>query len=188
MDKQSGAVVVTNCDSYDENGDLVIKNQCSIFVLGAGKFGGHKESIDKGVVPIVPCPKRKPDSIVLYKTNENQAALYRLSGDLNPLHIDPNFAAIAGHKIPILHGLCTLGFSVRAVLAKYANNDPGLFKAVKARFAAPVLPGHSLRIEMWPGTDGKRIHFRTIDVDTGKEAISGAYVDFKEIPSPTSKL
>lgn len=186
MDKQSGAVVVTNCDSYDENGEMIIKNQCSIFVLEAGKFGGRKKPI-KEVVPIIPCPNRKPDHTVEYQTNADQAALYRLTGDLNPLHIDPNFAAVAGHKIPILHGLCTLGFSVRAVLAKYALNDANLFKAVKARFASPVIPGHGLKIEIWRGA-GKRIHFRTINVNTGKDVITGAYVDLKELPSTISKL
>ncbi|XP_073827829.1 peroxisomal Multifunctional enzyme type 2 [Musca autumnalis] len=177
MDKGSGAVVVTNCDSYDENGRLLVKNQSSIFVVGAGKFGGKKTPIE-GVVPIVPAPNRAPDASIQYKTNEDQAALYRMSGDLNPLHIDPNFAAISGFKVPILHGLCTLGFSVRAVLAQYANNNSSLFKAVKARFASTVLPGQTLKVDMWK--EGKRIHFRTSIVETGKDAITGAYVDLKD--------
>ncbi|XP_061392370.1 peroxisomal multifunctional enzyme type 2 [Musca vetustissima] len=177
MDKGSGAVVVTNCDSYDENGRLLVKNQSSIFVVGAGKFGGKKNPI-QGVVPIVANPNRAPDASLQYKTNEDQAALYRMSGDLNPLHIDPNFAVVSGFKVPILHGLCTLGFSVRAVLAKYADNNSALFKAVKARFAGPVVPGQTLKVDMWK--EGKRIHFRTIVVETGKDAITGAYVDLKD--------
>ncbi|XP_023305062.2 peroxisomal multifunctional enzyme type 2 [Lucilia cuprina] len=177
MDKGSGAVVVTSCDSYDENGRLLVKNQSSIFVVGAGKFGGKKNP-KEGVVPTVPNPSRKPDASVQYKTSEDQAALYRLSGDLNPLHIDPNFAAIAGFKTPILHGLCSLGFSVRAVLAKYANNNSALFKAVKVRFAAPVLPGQTLKVDMWK--EGKRIHFKTSIVETAKDVITGAYVDLKD--------
>lgn len=177
MDKGSGAVVVTNCNSYDENGRLLVKNQSSIFIVGAGKFGGRK-SPKEGVVATVPNPSRAPDSSIQYKTSENQAALYRLSGDFNPLHIDPNFAAIAGFKTPILHGLCSLGFSVRGVLAKYANNNSALFKAVKARFAAPVLPGQTLKINMWK--QGHRIHFKTSIVETGKDVITGAYVDLKD--------
>lgn len=176
MDKGSGAAVVTSCDSYDENGRLLVKNQSTIFIVGAGKFGGKKNPA-QGVVPIMPPPKRAPDASMQYKTTEDQAALYRLSGDLNPLHIDPSFAAIAGFKTPILHGLCSLGFSVRAVLAKYANNNSALFKAVKVRFAAPVLPGQTLKVDMWK--EGQRIHFQTSIVETGKNVITGAYVDLK---------
>ncbi|XP_034472898.1 peroxisomal multifunctional enzyme type 2 [Drosophila innubila] len=178
MDKGSGAVVVTDCISYDESGRQLVKNQSAVFVVGAGKFGGKKEPI-AGVVPLIAAPSRAPDSSIQYKTDDDQAALYRLSGDLNPLHIDPNFARLSGFKTPILHGLCSLGFSVRAVLSQYANNDSTLFKAVKVRFSGPVLPGQTLKIDMWQ--QGKRILFRTIVVETGKEVISGAYVDLKEV-------
>ncbi|XP_064538687.1 peroxisomal multifunctional enzyme type 2 [Drosophila montana] len=177
MDKGSGAVVVTSCESFDENGRLLVKNQSAIFVVGAGKFGGKKVPI-AGVVPLAAAPSRAPDSSIQYKTSEDQAALYRLSGDLNPLHIDPNFARLSGFKTPILHGLCSLGYSVRAVLSKYANNNSALFKAVKVRFSGPVLPGQTLKIDMWK--EGARIHFRTLIVETGKEVISGAYVDLKD--------
>lgn len=95
----------------------------------------------------------------------------RLSGDLNPLHIDPDFSKIAGHKVPILHGLCTLGFSVRAVLAAYADNDVALFKAVKARFTKPTIPGQTLEIQMWQ--NGNRIHFKTLIAESGLEVITG---------------
>ncbi|XP_030379354.1 peroxisomal multifunctional enzyme type 2 [Scaptodrosophila lebanonensis] len=176
MDKGSGAVVVTNCETFDENGRLLAKNQSSIFVVGAGKFGGKKEPIT-GVVPLGVTPKRSPDSSIQYTTSLDQAALYRLSGDLNPLHIDPNFARVAGFKTPILHGLCSLGFSVRAVLAKYADNNSSLFKAIKVRFVAPVIPGQTLKVDMWK--ENTRIHFRTSIVETGKDVITGAYVDLK---------
>lgn len=90
---------------------------------------------------------------------------------MNPLHIDANFSAIAGYKIPILHGLCSLGYSVRAVLKHYANNDASLFKAVKTRFTKPVIPGQTLRVDMWQ--NGNRIHFRTTAVETNTEVLSG---------------
>lgn len=92
---------------------------------------------------------------------------------MNPLHIDPDFAKIGGHNVPIMHGLCTLGFSVRAVLFTYADNDVSLFKAVKARFTKPSIPGQTLEVQMWE--NGNRIHFKTIVVDCGIEVITGTY-------------
>lgn len=180
MDKKSGALVVTNCESFDGNGKLLIKNQSSTFIVGAGNFGGKKDP-KTGVVPILKNPNRKPDVSISYKTSKNQAALYRLSGDLNPLHIDSNMSELAGFKTPILHGLCSMGFSVRAVLEHYADNDIKLFKAVKVRFSNPVIPGQTLKVDMWRNGNEKRIYFRTVVVETGKEVISGAYVDLKNI-------
>lgn len=95
-------------DSYDENGKLLIKNQSAAFIVGAGNFGGNTKASDN-VVPAVPAPNRAPDHVLHYNTSVDQAALYRLSGDLNPLHIDPDFAKMGGQKVPIMHGLCTLG-------------------------------------------------------------------------------
>lgn len=177
MDKGSGALVVTQSDSHDSNGDCIVRNQSATFVLGAGKFGG-KKTPSAGYIPVVPAPTRAADATITYKTTQDQAALYRMSGDFNPLHIDPNFSIVAGHPVPILHGLCTFGYSVRAVLAKYANNDPTLFKAVKVRFSNPVIPGQTLKVSMWK--NGKRIHFKTSVVENGKDVITGAYVDLKE--------
>lgn len=102
-----------------------------------------------------------------------------MSGDLNPLHIDPDFSKIAGHKVPILHGLCTLGFSVRAVLFAYADNDVSLFKAVKARFTKPTIPGQTLEIQMWQ--NGNRIHFKTLIAESGLEVITGALHSFDHL-------
>ncbi|XP_031618010.1 peroxisomal multifunctional enzyme type 2 [Contarinia nasturtii] len=178
VDKRSGAVVVLNCDSFDQNGKLLFKNQLSTFVVGAGNFGGKTKASDE-VKPVIPTPNRPFDASIKYTTSVDQAALYRLSGDLNPLHIDPEFAKLGGHKVPIMHGLCTLGFSVRAILSTYADNDASLFKAVKARFTKPAIPGQTLEIQMWQ--NGNRIHFKTVIVDTGIEVITSSYVDLKEV-------
>lgn len=185
MDKKSGAVVVTSCETFDENDNILVINQSSTFIVGAGNFGG-KKTPSKEVIPALPAPNRTPDSAIKYKTSVDQAALYRLSGDLNPMHIDPDFSIIAGYKIPILHGLCTLGFSVRAVLEQYADNDSNLFKCVKVRFSKPVVPGQTLQVNMW--RQGNRIFFRTSVVETKEDVITGAYVDLKDVIVAKHKL
>lgn len=97
MDKKSGAVVVTLCESFDASGQPVIRNQSSTFIVGAGNFGG-KSQPNNLVIPTVPNPTRTPDFTALCKTSIDQAALYRLSGDFNPMHIDPNFSKLGGFK------------------------------------------------------------------------------------------
>lgn len=187
IDKKSGALVITQSESYDENGTLIARNQSSTFVVGAGNFNG-KTKAGPEVKALVPNPKRAPDASLVVPTHKDQAAVYRLSGDLNPMHIDPSFSAIAGYKVPILHGLCTMGVSVKAVLKQFGGDDPAQFRAAKVRFSKPVLPGQTLRVDMWKEPNN-RVCFRTVVVETNTEVLSGAYVDFKQIvvkPNMTS--
>ncbi|NXL39539.1 DHB4 enzyme, partial [Glaucidium brasilianum] len=172
IDKGSGAVLLIDVNTYCGK-DLVCYNQFSLFFIGAGGFGGKRTS-EKAKVTVNP-PKRPPDAVISDVTTADQAALYRLSGDWNFLHIDPSFAALGGFQKPILHGLCTFGFAARNVLKQFANNDVNRFKAIKVRFAKPVFPGQTLQTEMWK--EGNRIHFQTKVKETGEAAISGAYVD-----------
>lgn len=171
LDKKSGAVVITQCDTVDANGTLLARNQSSTFIVGAGNFGGKSTPSHPDVVGSVATPKRKFDASLQLRTSADQAALYRMSGDRNPLHIDPDFALLGGQPVPILHGLCTLGFSVRAVLQVYGANDPSRFRALKARFTKPVLPGQTINVNMW--RSGDRIHFETSVLETGVTVISG---------------
>ncbi|KAM3937128.1 peroxisomal multifunctional enzyme type 2 [Leptodactylus fuscus] len=172
LDKGSGAIILLDVNTYCGT-ELICYNQFSVFVVGAGGFGGKRSSA-KAKVTANP-PNRPPDVVASDVTSVDQAALYRLSGDWNPLHIDPSFAALGGFDRPILHGLCSFGFAARHVLKHFANNDVTKFKAIKVRFAKPVLPGQTLQTEMWK--EGNRIHLQTKVKETGEIAIAGAYVD-----------
>ena len=120
----------------DETGEVVYYNVFGTFIRGEGGFGGEKGPA-AGNEP----PDRPPDKVVEAPTHPEQALLYRLSGDINPLHADPGFAAMAGYEKPILHGLCSFGFAGRAVLKEYCDNDPEKFKSpVMSSRARPSSP------------------------------------------------
>jgi acyl dehydratase len=135
-------------------GRPLFKVKMSMFCRGAGDFGG-----ERGPSPTFELPTRKPDHEIVYTTREDQALTYRLSGDRNPLHSDPAFAKMGGFDRPILHGLCTYGFTGRALLHTLCGSDPTRFKAMDGRFSKPVMPGDALTIQMW--VDGKTALFVT---------------------------
>ncbi|XP_043589762.1 peroxisomal multifunctional enzyme type 2 isoform X1 [Bombus pyrosoma] len=180
LDKEKGAVFVLQSETFDtSNGDKLSTGQMILFIAGAGGFQGKRSS--SKIIPTIDAPNRQPDASVTQQTSHDQAALYRLSGDRNPLHIDLNVSMMAGFKQPILHGLCSLGFSVRHVLQTYANGDQNLFKAVKTRFVKPVVPGQTLQTNMWQ--EGNRIHFQTSTVEGNLPVLTGGYVDLKRTVS-----
>ncbi len=167
-DKGKGAVVVTETEAKDEKGELVFKNIASIFVRGEGNFGGDRGPSGAKNEP----PSRPPDAVIAMKTRDNQAQLYRLSGDKNPLHVDPRFAKLAGFDTPILHGLCTYGHCARAVMKAFCDNKPEKIKAFEVRFSGVVYPGETITTEMWKEGDNKVI-FRAFTKE-GNYVISNA--------------
>ena len=184
FDKGKHAIVVTAIDTYDESGEKLIYNEVVTFVRGAGGFGGDRGPSAEANVP----PSRKADAVVEEKIPANQALLYRLSGDINPLHADPSFAKAFGFDKPILHGLCTFGFAARHVIAKFApQGDARYFKSIKVRFADSVFPGETLRTEMWKEKDG-RIVFVCKVKERDKVVISNAAIELhRELPKPAAK-
>lgn len=169
IDKGKSAIVVSGSTTKDATtGEDVFYNESSAFIRGSGGFGGPNKGSSRGAsTTVYQPPKRAPDAVVEEATTEEQAALYRLNGDRNPLHIDPEFSKMGGFKTPILHGLCFFGISGKHVYQTY-----GPFKNIKVRFAGTVLPGQKLRTEMWK--DKGIVIFQTIVVDTGKPCIAGA--------------
>lgn len=175
VDKGSAGIVVTsNTTRNKATGKTVFYNESTIFVRGSGGFGGPRAVKERGAATAanVP-PKRNPDAVIEDRTTPDQAALYRLSGDRNPLHIDPEFSKIGGFKEPILHGLCFFGFAVKAVVQQF-----GMIRNVKVRFAGTVIPGQTLRTEMWK--EGSKVLFVVKVVETGKLCIAGGGAELLE--------
>jgi 3-hydroxyacyl-CoA dehydrogenase/3a,7a,12a-trihydroxy-5b-cholest-24-enoyl-CoA hydratase len=148
-DKGSGALVVIDAETVDEQGAVLCVNTFGAFLRGEGGFGGERGPSGPRNVP----PERAPDAVVEMPTLPQQAAIYRLSGDRNPLHIEPNFAKMAGYDRPILHGLCSFGHVARAVIQKFCGGDPDRLKELEVRFVGVVFPGDTLITEMWKESD-----------------------------------
>ncbi len=151
-DKQKAAVVITEIEAMMD-GHPLYTNRASVFIRGEGGWGGERGPSGPQNVP----PERAPDHEVTYETSPDQAFVYRLSGDRNPLHTDPSFAAMGGFDRPILHGLCSYGFTGRALLHSLCGSDPARFHHVEGRFAAPVLPGEALTVRAWETGDGEAV-------------------------------
>jgi acyl dehydratase len=165
-DKGSGALVVIESNSLDAStGSPCFSSRSALFIRGEGGFGG-----DRGPATSGAAPEGEADEKVSYTTRTDQALLYRLSGDRNPLHSDPVFAKRAGFDRPILHGLCTYGFTGRALLHTLCGSDPSRFGAMHARFSRPTFPGDTLTVSMW--VDGSEAAFRT-ENQRGETVIDG---------------
>ena len=160
-DKGTAAVVVTETTATDlADGDVLYTNVSSAFIRGEGGWGGDRGPSGPKNTP----PDRSADHQVTYQTSPDQALVYRLSGDRNPLHSDPSFAAVGGFDRPILHGLCTYGFTGRALLHTLCGSDASRFQHIEGRFTSPVLPGEPLTISMWE-TDDDTAVFTTAVAD-----------------------
>jgi acyl dehydratase len=168
-DKGSGALVVTEATATDTaTGEPLVTSRSSAFIRGEGGFGG-----DRGPSDPWARPDRDPDLTVIMPTRPEQALVYRLSGDRNPLHADPKFAGRGGFSKPILHGLCTYGVVCKSVVDELLDGDVTRVAAYEVRFAGVVFPGETLRTSGWREGD-RLVLATTVDERGGAPALSGA--------------
>ncbi len=159
-DKGRAAVLVQESTLLGEDGAPLLTQRNEIFVRGEGGFGGHR-----GPSRRLPAPDRAPDLVLELPTLRQQALLYRLTGDWNPLHADPATARRAGYDRPVLHGLCTFGIAVKAVTDRLYDGDAAAVTGCRTRFAGVFLPGETLRLRVWHTADGHLLTATSADRD-----------------------
>ncbi len=173
-DKGKAAVIASEGIVEDAKGPLLTA-KATLFIRGAGGFGGDRGPSTAGLNA---APDRKPDHVIEEVTRPEQAAIYRLSGDRNPLHIDPDFAKMAGFERPFIHGLCTYGFVGRAILRALCGGDAARFQSFEARFADQVYAGDTIVTKLWRTAPGTAIV--QAETQKGNVVLSQAKATFKE--------
>ena len=172
-DKGKGAVIATRTvATLVGETDPLYELTSSVYIRGEGDFGGDRGPSEQANV----APDRGPDYEVTYQTRPDQALLYRLCGDRNPLHSDKQFSDVGGFPKPILHGLCTYGFTGRALLHTLCGSDPERFTGMEGRFTSPVLPGEALTVRVWDSGVGSAV-FQTCG-DDGRVVLDNGGVRF----------
>ena len=166
-----GALIVSDRVVRDvETGEDLCTLVTTILARGNGGFGGERKPSPK----IDTVPNSDPDEVCDLRTLPQQALIYRLSGDFNPLHASPPVARNAGFKAPILHGLCTLGVMTHALIKTCCDYDPSRFKRMRLRFSSPVYPGETIRTEIW--RNGNEMAFRCKSLEQDRVVINNGYL------------
>jgi acyl dehydratase len=173
FDRQKGASVVVEAKTTDASGAPLFTNRFSAYVRGEGGFGGERGP-RPGNVP----PEREPDHVVSSPTMPQQALLYRLSGDKNPLHADPNMAALGGFDRPILHGLCSFGIACKAAVDAALGGDVTKVTRYQARFSGVVFPGEAIETSMW--REGDHVILRAVAKEREAPVLSNAALTIKD--------
>ncbi|MCG8588993.1 MAG: 3-alpha,7-alpha,12-alpha-trihydroxy-5-beta-cholest-24-enoyl-CoA hydratase [Proteobacteria bacterium] len=169
-DKGKAALVVLEVETVEkESGEALFTNRFSLFLRGEGGFGG-----ESGPKAGNEAPDRAPDGVIERKTMEHQALIYRLSGDKNPLHADPEFAKLGGFDKPIIHGLCSYGLVCKAIVDEVLGGDVGKVARYQARFAGVAFPGETYQVSYWK--EGDKILIQAKSAERDKPIISNAAI------------
>jgi acyl dehydratase len=181
--KRTGLVTQTETQLIDTSGAIVARVFSNTFYVGAT---GNSTS-DQPLQLTRPIPNNaRPDFEIDTTTSVNQSVIYRLSGDYNPLHIDPDVASAFGYSRPLTHGLCTLGIATRILIEKLMANDASRLRKLGCRFSKPTYPGNTLRIQIWRGCNGAA-HFRVVDNETQQVIVDNGHVEWS-VSTHSSKL
>jgi len=172
-DKGKGALLVIESETEYETGEPLCTNRFSAFIRGEGGLGG-----ESGPQPGNEPPGREPDVVAESPTLPQQALLYRLSGDKNPLHVDPNMAALGGFDRPILHGLCSFGIVCKAAVDNALDGDVTKVGRYQARFSGVVFPGETIVTSMW--REGEQVTLSAATKERGSPVITNAAITIKE--------
>ncbi len=174
--QDKGALVIGESDTWHSDGQKLFTSICTIFSRLDGGFGG--ENAQKSTVGF---PDREPDFIVDEQPSEDQPLIYRLSGDIFSLHVDPEFAKLSGFEKPIMHGLCTHGFACRALIDKLIPGQPEKARRMVCRFTKTLYPGIPIQTRIWKMEDGRAL-WRTVNMTTGDAIIDNGIFEYGEIP------
>ena len=174
--KEKGAIVIGESDTYHSGGEKLFTAIFNIFSRLDGGFGGSDAPLRTASIP-----ERKADMVVDALPSPDQPLLYRLSGDVFELHVDPEFARKAGFEKPIMHGLCTLGYACRALMANLTPGKPEMVRRLNCRFTRPLYPGDPIETLVWKTAEGKAV-WRTKNTKTGETVIDGGEFEYGEIP------
>jgi len=174
--KEKGALVIAESEAKHSSGIKLFTARSTIFSRLDGGFGGENPPTEAFTFP-----DRDPDFVVDASPSENQPLIYRLSGDVFQLHVDPEFAKMAGFEKPIMHGLCTHGYACRALIEALVPGQPELARRMTCRFSKPLYPGMPLKTQIWKIEEGQAI-WRVINVENGEVVIDRGKFEYGDIP------
>ena len=174
--REKGALVVAEFETFHSNGEKLFTSIVTVFSRLDGGFGGENAPAKE-----VEFPERDPDFVVAGEPTEDQPLIYRLSGDVFQLHVDQDFAEMAGFEKPIMHGLCTHGYACRALIDSFVPGEPEKVRRLECRFKRPLYPGMPIKTVIWQTDPGKAL-WKVINVETNEVVIDNGLFEFGEIP------